>query len=114
MINFLTQHSNAKEFFRSLKEKEVFMYSYLDFNREQVIELAEDNGVKIEYIEKGTEEYKRYGECSAKVVSVIVKIYEFKINSEDIINIEAPTEEKAKDKLIELLFKNKFIVMREM
>lgn len=113
MINFLTQHSNAKEFFKSLKEQEIFMYSYLDFKWEEVIELAENNGVKLQYIQKGTEDYKKYGECAAKVVSIIGRTYEFKINSERIIKVEAPSEEKAKAKLVDLLFGSKYIVMRE-
>lgn len=113
MINFLTQHSNVEGFFNGLKEQEIFMYSYLDFKWEEVVELAEGNGLKLQYIEKGTEEYKKYGECAARVVSITGKTYEFKINSNDIIKIEAASEEKAKYKLMDLLLKNKYIVMRK-
>jgi len=111
MIKYLTKYTDIKEFFSVLDENEIFMYSYLDFKWEDILEFAETNRVNIEYIEKGTDEYKKYGECTAKVVKFKENVYEYKVNSSDSIKIEARSEESAREKLVSYLFKSNIITL---
>jgi hypothetical protein len=113
MIKYLSKYTDIRVFFSELKENEIFMYSYLDFKWDDILELAETNRVKIEYIEKGTDEYKKYGECAAKVVKFKEKVYEYKINSSDSIKIEARTEESAREKLMSYLFNSNIIKLNK-
>lgn len=113
MIKYLTKYTEVKGFFSELEENEIFMYSYLDFKWEDILELAEANKVKIEYIEKGTEEYKKYGECTAKVIKFKGKVYEYNLNSRETIKIEARTEDSAREKLINYLFNSNIITLNK-
>ncbi|MBL4937421.1 hypothetical protein JK636_17000 [Clostridium sp. YIM B02515] len=113
MVKYLTQYSNRKDFFSGLKENEVFMYSYLDFKWEDIIKIAEENNVDVEYIKKGTDEYKQYGECAAKVLKIGGRIYEYKVGSEEVIKVEARDEAAARIKLVEKLFKNNYITLKK-
>lgn len=113
MVKYLTQHANRKDFFSELQENEIFMYSYLDFKWEDVLKIAEENNVHIEYIQKGTEEYKQYGECAAKVLKIGGRIYEYKVGSEEVIKVEARDEAAARIKLVEKLFKNNYITLKK-
>lgn len=113
MVKFLTQHTNQKHFFSDLKEDEIFMYSYHDFTWEEVVKAAEQNTVKIEYIKKGTEDYKKYGECSARVVDVKEEVFEYEIGSEQTIRIKAKNEQMARLKLIQYLFDRNYINLKE-
>lgn len=113
MIKYLTQHVNHKRFFSELREDEIFMYSYVDFTWEQIIELAEENKVKLEYIQKGTDEYKMYGECSARVVDIKGRVFEYRISSKEIVKIEARDEESARVKLIDYLFSEDYIILEK-
>lgn len=113
MVKYLTQHTDSKSFFLELEENEIFMYSYLDFTWESVEKLAEENKIKIEHIVKGTEEYKKYGECTARVIKMEGKVYEYKINSGETIKIEARTEESAREKLVDYLFKSNLVTLNK-
>lgn len=113
MMKFLTQYLNKEEFFNGLKEGEIFMYSFHDFKWEDVIKLAEENKIKIEYIKKGTEDYKKYGECAAMVVSIRTKKFNFKINSKELIEIESQSEESARMRLLDILFNDGYIKLEE-
>lgn len=113
MVKYLTQHTDIKKFFLELEENEIFMYSYLDYTWEEIIKLAEENKVKIEYIAKGTEEYKKYGKCTARVIRMQGKIFEYIINSDETIKIEARTEESAREKLVDYLFKRNVIILNK-
>lgn len=113
MVKYLTQHTEIKKFFLDLEENEIFMYSYLDFTWEDILKLAEENKIKIEYIVKGTAEYKKYGECTARVVKMRGKVYEFKVNFGETVKIEARTEEAAREKLVDYLFENKLITLNK-
>lgn len=113
MIKYLTQHTNCKEFFSELEENEIFMYSYLDFKWDDVVKLAKENMVNLEYIQKGTEEYKKYGECAVKVVKLSGKVYEYETASGEIIKIEARDKEAASLRLVEYLFENNYITLKK-
>jgi hypothetical protein len=113
MVKYLTQHTNPKDFFSELQENEIFMYSYLDFKWEDVSKLAEENNASVEYIQKGTDEYKIYGECAVRVIRLRGKIFEYKIASGEIIKIEARDEETAKLRLVEHLFKNNYVILKD-
>jgi arginine deiminase len=113
MVKFLTQHTNHKNFFSELQEGEIFMYSYTDYTWEEVIKIAEESKVKLEYIKKGTEDYRKYGECSARIVNIKGKVFEFKIGSEEVVKIEARDEESARTKLIDYLFDENYIVLNK-
>jgi arginine deiminase len=113
MVKFLTQHTNHKNFFSELQEGEIFMYSYTDYTWEAVIKIAEESKVKLEYIKKGTEDYRKYGECSARIVNIKGKVFEFKIGSEEVVKIEARDEESARTKLIDYLFDENYIVLNK-
>jgi hypothetical protein len=109
VVKYLSKYTDIKEFFLELKENEIFMYSYLDYKWDDILKFADENRVKIEYIEKGTDEYKKYGECAAKVVKFKQKVYEFKVNSSESIKIEARTEQSAREKLMSYLFNSNII-----
>lgn len=109
MVKFLTQHTNFTNFFSELQENEVFMYSYLDFKWEDVVKIAEENRIKIEYIKKGTQDYKKYGECAAKVTGISGKVYEYKTASDETIKIEAKNEANARLKLLDYLFAKNYV-----
>lgn len=113
MIKFLTQHSNKESFFKELKEDEIFMYSFHDYNWDDVVKISEDHRIQIDCIKKGTEDYKKYGECSAKVINIKTKTFNYEINSNEFIEIEAQSEELAKAKLIEILFERGYIKLQE-
>ncbi|QGU94217.1 hypothetical protein GOM49_02860 [Clostridium bovifaecis] len=113
MDKFLTLHTNKKEFFKDLKKNDIFVYSYHDYKWDDVIKVAEENRVKLQYIMKGTPEYKYYGECAAKVVSIAEDTYEFKMSSGEIIKIEAEDEEMARLKLLDYLFQNNYITKKK-
>lgn len=113
MVKYLTKYTDAKVFFSELEENEVFMYSYLDFKWDDIVELAEENKVNIEYIVKGTEEYKKYGECTGKVIKFKGKVYEFEINSSKTIKIEARNEKSAREKLVKYLFNSNIITLNK-
>jgi hypothetical protein len=110
VIKYLTQHTNHKDFFSELKENEIFMYSYIDYKWEEVVSLAEESKVKLEYVKKGTEDYRKYGECSARVVNIKGKVFEYRIASKEVVKIEARDEESARAKLIEYLFDREYII----
>lgn len=112
-MKFLAQHSNKEEFFNELNEDEIFMYSFHDYKWEDILKLAEQYNIKIDYIKKGTEDYKKYGKYSAKVVNIKTKIFVFKINSEESIKIESQSEESAKQELLNLLFSKGYIKLEE-
>jgi hypothetical protein len=113
MVKFLTRHTNHKNFFSELQEGEIFMYSYMDYTWEEVVKIAEESKVKLEYIKKGTEDYRKYGECSARIVNIKGKVFEFKIGSEEVVKIEARDEESARTKLIDYLFDENYIVLNK-
>lgn len=112
MVKYLTQHSNQKDFFSELQEKEIFMYSYLDFKWEDILKIAEDNNVEIEYVKRGTDNYKKYGECAVKVIKLSGKIFEYKISTGEVIKVEARNEEIARLRLIEYLFENNYVALK--
>lgn len=105
MIKFFTQHTDRQKFFKEIKEDEIFMYSYSDYDYDALIKITEEYEVEVEPLQKGTEEYKLYGACAVKVTKKGEKlqVYEFKIDS-NIIEIKAESEEIAKRKLLEVLF----------
>lgn len=107
MIKFFTQHTDRHKFFQEIKEDEIFMYSYSDYDYEAIIKIAEEYDVKVEPLTKGTEEYKLYGACAVIVTekseSERLKVYEFNIYS-NIIEIKAESEEIAKLRLLGVLF----------
>lgn len=109
MVKFLTQHTNFEDFFSELQENEVFMYSYLDFKWEDVVKIAEKNKIKLEYIKKGTEDYRKYGECAAKVTGISGNVYEYKLASNETIKIEAINEANARLKLLDYLFTKNYV-----
>jgi hypothetical protein len=113
MVKFLTQHTNHKNFFSELQEGEIFMYSYMDYTWEEVVKIAEESKVKLEYIKKGTEDYRKYGECSARILNIKGKVFEYKIGSEEVVKIEARDEESARTKLIDYLFDENYIVLNK-
>lgn len=113
MVKFLTQFSHKEEFFRELQENEIFMYSYRDFQWEDILAFAEQYGVEIQYIAKGTEEYKKYGECAARVINSNEKIFKFEIALEEVIEIKAKNEQSARNKLLEYLFSKGLITFIE-
>jgi hypothetical protein len=113
VIKYLTQHTNHKDFFSELRENEIFMYSYIDYKWQEVVKLAEENKVKLEYVKKGTEDYRKYGECSARVVNIKGKVFEYKIASREVVKIEARDEESARTKLIEYLFDRDYITLEK-
>jgi hypothetical protein len=113
MVKFLTQHTNHKNFFSELQEGEIFMYSYMDYTWEEVVKIAEESKVKLEYIKKGTEDYRKYGECSARILNIKGKVFEYKIGSEEVVKIEARDEESARIKLIDYLFDEDYIVLNK-
>lgn len=109
MVKFLSQYTNYKDFFSQLKENEIFMYSYHDFNYDDIVRIAEENKINVEYIKKGTDDYKKYGECAVRVVNINEKIYKYKISSGEVIEVKAKNENFAKHKLIDYLFKEGYI-----
>lgn len=109
MMKFLTQYLNKEEFFNELKEDEIFMYSFHDYKWEDIIKFAEEHKVKIEPTKKGTEDYKKYGQCAAKVVSKRTKVFSFKIDSKESIEIESRSEELARLNLLDILFDKGYI-----
>lgn len=113
MVKYLTQHTNHKSFFSELQVDEIFMYSYIDYTWEEVVKAAEESKITLEYIKKGTEDYKKYGECSARVVDIKGKIFEFKIGNELVVSIEARDEKGARAKLIDHLFDEQYIVLQK-
>jgi hypothetical protein len=113
MVKFLTQHTNHKNFFSELQEGEIFMYSYMDYTWEEVVKIAEESKVKLEYVKKGTEDYRKYGECSAKILNIKGKVFEYRIGSEKVVKIEARDEESARTKLIDYLFDEEYIVLNK-
>lgn len=113
VIKYLTQHTNHKDFFSELRENEIFMYSYIDYKWQEVVKLAEENKVKLEYVKKGTDDYRKYGECSARVVNIKGKVFEYKIDSKEVVKIEARDEESARAKLIEYLFDRDYITLEK-
>jgi DNA polymerase elongation subunit (family B) len=108
-MKFLTQHTNKEDFFKELKEDEIFMYSYHDFKWDDIIKFAEEYKIKIDYIKKGSEDYKKYGECSAKVINIKTKTFNFKINSKESIEIKSHSEELARLRLLDILFNKGYI-----
>ena len=52
MIEFLTQHSNKESFFKELKEDEIFMYSFHDYNWDDVMKISEEHRIQIDCIKK--------------------------------------------------------------
>ena len=112
-MKFLTQYLNKEAFFNELKEDEIFMYSYHDYTWEDIINFAEEYKIKIDCIKKGTEDYKKYGECAAKVVNIKAKMFNFKINSKESVEIEAQSEELARFKLLDILFSKGYIKLEE-
>ena len=112
-MKFLTQHSNKEDFFKELKEDEIFMYSYHDYKWEDIIKFAEEYKIKIEYIKKGSEDYKKYGECAAKVVNIKTKIFNFKINLKESITVESQSEEAARLRLLDILFNKGYVKLEE-
>jgi hypothetical protein len=113
MVKFLTQHTNHKNFFSELQEGEIFMYSYMDYTWEEVVKIAEESKVKLEYVKKGTEDYRKYGECSAKILNIKGKVFEYRIGSGEVVKIEARDEESARTKLIDYLFDKDYIVLNK-
>lgn len=112
-MKFLTQFLNKEDFFNGLKEGEIFMYSYHDFKFEDIIKFADEYKIKIECIKKGTEDYKKYGECAVRILSKQAKIFTFNIDSKESIEIESQSEECAKLKLIDILFYKGYIKLEE-
>jgi hypothetical protein len=112
-MKFLTQYLNKEDFFNELKEGEIFMYSYHDYKWEDIIKIAEEYKIKIDCIKKGTEEYKKYGECAAKVLNKQAKLFSFKIDSKESIEIESQSEESAKLRLLDILFNKGYIKLEE-
>lgn len=112
MTKFLSKNTNLESFFMELKENEVFMYSYHDFEWDDVVKLANEHGVSIEYVKKGTEEYKLYGECSAKVLNEVNYIFKFELKDGEQFEVKAQSEELARIKLLELLFDNGYISLK--
>jgi hypothetical protein len=113
MVKYLSRHSNHRDFFRELREGEIFMYSYMDYTWEQVLKIADENAVKLEYVKKGTEDYKKFGECSARVIDIKGKVFAYKIGSEEVVKIEARDEDSARAKLIDYLFDRDYIVLEK-
>jgi hypothetical protein len=113
MDKFLTLHTNKKDFFKELKKDEIFVYSYHDFKWDDVLKIAEENGVKLEYIKKGTPEYKYYGECATKVIHITEEVFQFQINSGEMIKIKAENEEEARLKLLDYLFENNYVIQKK-
>ncbi len=113
MVKYLTQHTNNKKFFSELQEGEIFMYSYMDYTWEDVLKISEENRINLEYVQKGTADYKKYGECSARVINIKGKVFEYKIGSEDAVKIEARDEKSAREKLIDYLFEEDYIVLEK-
>lgn len=113
MMKFLTQHLNKEDFFNELKDGEIFMYSFHDYKWEDIVKLAEEYEVKIDSIKKGTEEYKKYGNCSAKVVDKKIKVFKFKINSKELIEVESNSEEFARLRLLDILLDKGYIELEE-
>jgi hypothetical protein len=113
MMKFLTQYLNKEDFFNELKQGEVFMYSYHDYKWDDIVKFAEEHKIKIDYIKKGTEDYKKYGECAAKVVNIRTKIFSFKFNSKESIEIESQSEELARLRLLDILFNKGYIKLEE-
>lgn len=113
MVKFLTQHTNHKKFFSELRENEIFMYDYHDFTKEEVLKAAEKYKVKVEYIERGTDDYKKYGECALRVINVEEGIYEYEISSGESIKIRAKNEQSARLKLMQYLFDKNYINLKE-
>jgi hypothetical protein len=113
MMKFFTQYLNKEAFFNELTEGEVFMYSFHDFKWEDIIKFAEEYKVKIERMIKGTEDYKKYGECAAKVVNKKAKVFSFKIDSKESIEVESNSEEAARLRLLDILFNKGYIKLEE-
>lgn len=113
MMKFLTQHSNKKDFFMELKEDEIFMYSYHDYQWEDIIKLSKEYDIKVDNIKKGSEDYKKYGECAAKVVQIKTNIYSFQIDLKESIKIESQSQEEAKLRLLDILFNKGYIKFEE-
>lgn len=112
-MKFLTQYSNKEDFFNELKEGEIFMYSYHDYKWEDIINLAEEHKTQIDCIKKGTEDYRMYGECAVKVLNIKTKIFSYNINSKESIKIESQSEESAKLRLLDILFKKGYIKLEK-
>ena len=113
-MKFLTKYSNKEEFFNKLKDGEIFMYSYHDFKWEDISNFAKEYKIQIEQIKKGTEDYKQYGECAAKLIGRKTKVFSFSFNSNESIEIEAHSEEKAKIKLLDILFNKGYIKLEKL
>jgi hypothetical protein len=113
MMKFFTQFLNKEDFFSELKEGEIFMYSFHDYKWEDIVKFAEEYKVKVDCIEKGTEDYKKYGKCAAKVVNKKTKLFSFKINSKESIEIESKSEELARLRLLDILFDKGYIKLEE-
>jgi hypothetical protein len=112
-MKFLTKYLNKEDFFNELKDGEIFMYSFHDFKWEDIVEFAEECKIKIDYIKKGTEDYRKYGECAARVVNIKKKVFSFKINSKELVEIESQSEESAKLTLLDMLFNKGYIKLEE-
>jgi hypothetical protein len=116
MIKFFTQHTDRQKFFREIKEDEIFMYSYSDYDYEAIAKITEEYDVRVEPLKKGTEEYKLYGACAVIVTersgSERLQVYEFCIDS-NIIEIRAESEKIAKLRLLEVLFEKGIIKARQ-
>ncbi len=113
-MKFLTKYLNKEEFFYKLKDGEIFMYSYHDFKWEDISNFAKAYKIQIEQIKKGTEDYKQYGECAAKLIGRKTKVFSFSFNSNESIEIEAHSEEKAKIKLVDILFSKGYIKLEKL
>lgn len=113
-MKFLTKYLNKEEFFNKLKDGEIFMYSYHDFKWEDISNFAKEYKIQIEQIKKGTEDYKQYGECAAKLIGRKTKVFSFSFNSNESIEIEAHSEEKARIKLLDILFNKGYIKLEKL
>lgn len=113
MDKYLTAYTNKKDFFKELKKNEIFGYSYHDYKWDDVVKIAEDNGVKLEYIKKGTPEYKYHGEHAARIINTSEEVFQFKMNSGEIIKIEAEDDDEARLKLLDYLFESNYITQEK-
>ncbi len=112
-MKFLTQYSNKENFFKELKEGEIFMYSFHDYKWEDIVKFAEEYKIDVDSIKKGTEDYKMYGECAAKVLNIRTKKFSFIIDTKEAIKIESQSEEAAKLRLLEILFNKGYLKVEE-
>lgn len=112
-MKFLTEYSNKENFFKELKEGEVFMYSFHDYKWEDIVKFAEEYKINVDSIKKGTEDYKMYGECAAKVLNIRTKKFSFILDTNEAIEIESQSEEAAKLRVLEVLFNKGYIKLKE-